>query len=218
MSLIAVMHASPHNARSRFVQHLCEKQNIPVKIYSPPWQGLLSKITTALQASRELTDASHILFIDAYDIVPLARPDVIMERFAAFQHPFVMNAEPHIWPPNSFTPEDYPPCESVWRYLNSGAFLAEREYLRECLERWGNPFGWPSGNDQDWYATHFLKEPGCIKLDTKCELFQCLIGGWWAFDTAPGKLHNTKTNTDPVILHHNGGGSLAEDRILKVLR
>lgn len=216
MSLIAISHIEPPDERSDLVKSIIEKHGIPFKPYEfhNRWRGnYANKLRTAFQASKELTDYTHILFLDAFDIVVLAGVEQIMKRFEKFNHPWVCNSEPNIWPAgyaHSFKAEDYPPCDSRWPFLNSGAYLAEREYLKECFERWEIP----NRTDDQWYLTEkYLHRPGCIKLDTNCELFQCLIGGWWAFESSPGRLHNNQTGTDPLILHHNGGGRLTEERM-----
>ena len=216
MSLIAVIYAVPHDARSHLVCRILEAYQIPYRVYTEPrWRGLGSKLDVAYRATQDLTDYSHLLFLDAYDVVVLAGVQTIFERYTTFAHPWVCNADPHIWPPGSVPPDDYPPCDTPWGKLNSGAYLAERTYVHDTLKRWGVPemTRW-NFCDQGWLAQHYVKKPETICLDTQCVLFQCLIGGWWAFEVSPGRLHNTVTNTDPVILHHNGGGKLTEDRMV----
>jgi len=215
MTTIAVLYAVPHNTRSQRVVSILDHYQIPYKLYTDiVWKGLGSKLEIAYRATQELTDYTHLLFLDAYDIVVMAGLDAIMERYQMFQHPWVCNADPFIWPPSSLQPEDYPLCESVWRYLNSGAYLAERTYLAMWLERWGvSKLTRYNFCDQGWLASHYVKTPESICLDTQCRLFQCLIGGWWAFDVSPCHLHNHETNTDPLIAHHNGGGNITEERV-----
>lgn len=209
--LIAVLHAAPPNEKSDIVTSVLKKRGIPFKLYSDSVWNNADKIKTALRASQELVDYEYILFLDAYDVIALAGPDEILERFQAFHHPWVCAAELNLWPPTSIKREKYGSFETPYRYLNSGMYLAKREYLRECLERWGVPDEIYS--DQYWFASHYLAEPGCIQLDTHCQLFQCLISSWWAFDVLPGKLYNNYTKTYPLLLHHNGGGKLTGEKV-----
>lgn len=218
-SLIAVLHAAPHDERSKLVTSILEKQGILYKLYTDMvWHGLVEKIKTALRASQELTEYEYILFLDAYDVIALAGPDEILERYKAFNHLWVCAAELNLWPPDSIPREAYEgeTLDPFWkrtpyRYLNSGMYLARREYLRECLESWNIPD--EIFCDQYWFATQYLAHPGAILLDTHCQLFQCLISSWWAFDVSPGKLYNNYTNTYPLLLHHNGGGKLTGEKI-----
>ena len=207
--MIAVLYASHHNEHVRRVCSILETQCVPFKLYGGDntWKGFGQKLQCAARAARELTE-EHILFIDAHDVIVLGGPDALLARFEGFRHPWVCNAEPNIWPPNSFPPETYPVCNSPWRYLNSGAYMAERRYLAECFDRWGVPEA--GVDDQHWLADRFLKEPGSIKLDTECSMFQTLIGGAWAFEIDNGRLYNTVTDAFPLVLHHNGGGDIID--------
>jgi len=211
--MIAVMHESDfRNERFRFVEAKLKAQGIPYKPYGDrQWRGFGQKLQTAAQAASQRTE-DHILFMDSRDVIPLAGPDTILKRFKAMGHPWVCAAEPNIWPPNSIKPGAYPTCTSPWRYLNSGLYMAERKYLKECFERWGIPA--VGDDDQLWLARRYVQEPGCIQLDVGCELFQCLIGSWWAFRLSKGKLYNKMTDTFPLMLHHNGGGNVMTDERL----
>ena len=211
----AVMFASHDNLQLQTVLHILKLRGIEYKVYGKQgeWRGFGEKLRAAHQAAKELRD-EHILFLDAYDTVVLGSENEILAQFEKLEHPWVCNAEPNIWPPGSFEPEDYPQVDTPWKYLNSGAYLAERTYLLEQFDRWVGTGRIPFNvDDQRWLAGYYLSEPGVIKLDTDCELFQCLIGGWWAFETEPGVLYNTHTCTHPLILHHNGGADLQEQRM-----
>jgi len=90
--------------------------------------------------------------------------------------------------------------------------MAEREYLVDCLEKWGGNSISPGVDDQRFLTDRYLEEPGTILLDTGCKLFQSIIGGFHLFTLSPGKLHNRLTDTDPLVLHWNGGGDIEEIR------
>jgi hypothetical protein len=166
-------------------------------------------------------DFTHIMFIDAMDVVVLAGADEVMERFFALGHPWVYNAEINIWSPGSFEPDDYPPCDTPFRYLNAGACIAEQKHMAYWYSKWTEggeaiPRHLPGG-DQDWVAEHFLLSyPDAIKLDTGCELFQCACGAQMGDDpiiqVSPGKVHNRVTGTDPLIIHFNGGTDITDDQ------
>lgn len=212
------MYASHPRPQIETVKSLLDRHGIQYQMYGLDrnWRGFGAKLRSAYRAALELEWHDYILLLDPPDCVPLGGPEAILERFEAFRHPWVCAAEPNIWPAGSFRTEDYPETQSPWKYLNSGSYLVERRYLKECFQRWApeGPDSIPTRvDDQQWLADKFIHEPGCIKLDTGCQLFQCLIGGWWAFEVEPGRLYNKVTGTEPLILHHNGGGDIFEERV-----
>lgn len=191
------------------------------------WVGWLSKLYHMMDVAKELReDYTHLMFIDCADVVVLASPDEVMERFLSFNHPWVYNAEPFIWSPNSFQPEDYPPVPDrpgtgatpnvKYRYLNAGASIGEIEFMDKWLTRWCRP-GSSSRGDQDWLAGRFLESyPDAMMLDTNCELFQCMCGSQVGDNPhvalSPGVAHNRITGTYPLIVHFNGGTDITDEK------
>jgi len=171
------------------------------------WCGWISKIWHLLDSLPELClDYTHLMFVDAADVVLLGSPDEVMARYFAFGHPWVFNAEQYIWAPDSFQPADYPtPRDAVFRYLNSGALIGEVAFIAQWMNEWGRPASISRG-DQDWYAAHFIENyPDAMHLDIGCKLFQCLCGAEDFVEIEPGRLYNPKTDTYPLITHWNGG-------------
>lgn len=186
----------------------------------PVWCGqgdYLSKLLgfiNIVQEAAAVGKYTHLCFVDARDVIFLVGPDEVMERYLTLGHPWVYAAEPFIWPPDSFEPDDYPPCDTPYRYLNGGASIGEVGHMLEQfnLRTDGGkalPTYLPKG-EQGWLATLFLEgHPDAIKLDTGCELFMCLCGSRVGDEpyvtVSPGKVHNRVTGTDPLIVHFNGG-------------
>ncbi len=173
------------------------------------WCGWISKIWHMMDTVNDLAGYTHLMFLDCADVIFLAGPDEVMERYFKFNHPWVYNAEPFIWSPGSFQPEDYPTPDVLYRYLNAGASIGEIGHMRHWLNKWGRPSYIPRG-DQDWLAARFIESyPEAIKLDTNCELFQCCCGSRAAPDpfitVSPGKVYNRITDTHPLVIHTNGG-------------
>lgn len=178
------------------------------------WRGFVSKLIFGDQMAHELTEFTHLMYVDARDVVVLAGPDEVMERWEQFNHPWVFNAEPFIWTPGSFQPEDYPTPDCFYRYLNSGAFIAERKHLARWFDRWAIPLNLPTG-DQDWMAARFIEDyPDAIALDVNCELFQCMCGSLMTDEPhctmEPGKVRNDLTGTEPLVIHFNGGDDITD--------
>lgn len=208
-----------HEAKTRAVREILEYHGWDVEEeIEPIWTGFTAKLRWAHRCAAELTQYTHLMLIDARDVVLLAGPDEVLSCFLEFDHPWVCAAEPHIWPTGMYEADDYPPCDTPYRYLNSGAYIAERTWLLACFNRW------PAegvkqralvakGEDGPWMTENYLTYPGAIVLDHNCQLFQCLCGSDWLCEVTPGCVHNRKTNTDPLIIHHNGGTDItAPDR------
>jgi len=180
----------------------------------PLWHGWPSKLDGFIDIVNGLPEEyTHLMFIDAADVVALAGPDEVMERYFEFNHPWVYNAEPFIWSPGSFEPEDYPTPNVLYRYLNSGASIGEIGHLRYWFNQWPRPQNLSRG-DQDWMAARFIESyPDAMKLDTNCDLFQCACGsqvGPTPFIAIfSGKVYNRITDTYPLIIHFNGGTDIA---------
>ena len=171
----------------------------------PNWRGWGTKLLFAAETCRELVDYTHILFLDGRDVILLAGPDEVMERYYQLDHPWVYGAQDSIWPISSpFGPEDYPPCDSRYRYLNGGMCLGERKHMERYYRQWTDDISEGVHSEQLWMATRFLENyPEAIKLDNDCELFQC-VTGWWCKIT-PGRVYNEDTNTNPLAIHFTGG-------------
>lgn len=179
------------------------------------WIGFVSKLLHYIDVCKELTDFTHLMLMDARDVVVLAGPDEVMERYFAFNHPWVYNAEPFIWSPGSFQPEDYPPCDTPYRYMNAGVCIGERDHMAQHFAKWtSGGVGYPK-TDQDWMAARYLEGyPDAIKLDNNCELFQCMCGSQVGENpivtVTPGRVYNRVTGTNPIIIHFNGGTNITD--------
>ena len=184
----------------------------------PLWFGWPSKLISFVEKIPTLVgEATHVMCIDAADVVVLCEQDELMERWEAFNHPWVYNTEPHIWSPNSHTPEEYPTPDVYNRYFNAGACIGEIHHMIKWYTEWTQePIKCKRG-DQDWLANRYLWHyPDAMKLDTNCDLFQCMCGNDKHSEVSPGHLHNTLTGTDPAVIHYNGGTDITkpERRIL----
>lgn len=210
MKLRIIMHAShDRNGELTQVKSILDKQGLTYSVYGKwPWRGFGEKIHTIREAALEYPD-DILLHIDAFDTMVIGTEADILDRFADLHHPWVFNAEPHVWPQNrGITADDYPEVDTPWRFLNSGCHIGFGDYITQQFDRWGLPPYYV--DDQLWYAGLYLREPGVIKLDHGCKLFQVLIGCFQRCEISDGKLHNVETDTYPLVLHHNGGGKITD--------
>lgn len=166
------------------------------------------KIKRVFETIEEMRDQfTHVLVMDAFDVVVTAPLQEVERRFIELQHPWVFNAEQSCWP-DAGMEDRYPPCETPWRFLNAGCFMAEIEYFRKAAFRFNFSGVDIWGDDQRFYTRLFLENPGLIKLDHRCELFYTLFSpGFigWDYTMSGGRVENVLTGTQPLIIHGNGG-------------
>jgi len=207
--------------KTKAVTAILESQGFDYRpVVDELWFGWLSKLLGFIEIVNELRtqdDYTDLMFVDGADIVALDGPDEVMRRFYEFDHPWVYNAEPFIWSPNSFTPEQYPTPRCTYRYLNAGASIGEIGHIAKYFDKWTDNGkktlpGLPGG-DQDWMAAWFIEDyPDAIQLDHDCKLFQCMCGSLVGDNPhctiVPGRVHNNLTGTDPIIIHFNGGDDI----------
>ena len=209
MSQDAATHFEP---KSIAVRELLELKGWKIELeVEPTWTGFVAKVRWLQRCARELTQYTHLALLDARDIVMLGTPDEVMERYFEFNHPWVFNAEPFIWPANAGEPEDFPECEGPYRYPNAGAHIGEREHILKHLD--GQLLG-EEREDGLYYTRMYLGTPGSILLDHQCKLFQCMCGSLVGPEPhctmTPGHVHNNTTGTDPLIIHFNGGDDITQ--------
>lgn len=213
--MIAILHSSHACPKLASVVNILEHWNIPYVVYgmNEPRHGNRDKIFTFLKAVHDCRD-EHLLFIDAWDIICLRGPDELIARFESMGHPWVMAAEPYCFPDINLT-ERYPPCATQYRYLNSGAMMVRRDYAK----KWSSTVvtstlydGAYSNSDQYWWTLRHFENPDLFKLDTHCELFQCLYLSLDLMQFSLWEALNTNTGTRPLIIHYNSNGDIDQLR------
>jgi len=180
------------------------------RVVAPIWGGFATKLKCVHEMAKFFTRFTHIMFVDARDVVLLGTPDQVLKRFLEFDHPWVCGAEVNLWPVDSFPRDVFPKSSTCWRFLNSGAYVANREHLLACFEKW--PDIPNDADDQRWLAERFL-EGNDILLDYKCKLIQNMCGSDHLMFMEYGRAYNMLTHTEPLIVHFNGGTDItAPDR------
>jgi hypothetical protein len=175
----------------------------------PLWIGWPSKIwhylDLVLNAPTE--GATHYMFVDAADVVPLVGPDELLTLWKQeFNHPWVYCGEVNIWSPNLFQPEEYPTPPGMFRYLNAGICIGEVEHMKKWWSEWMRPPASMPESDQDWLHGKLMAHwPDAFILDQGCQLFQCMCAADPIMEIEPGYAYNTVTWTEPKVLHFNGG-------------
>ncbi len=120
-----------------------------------------------------------ILFTDAYDTVLLAGEKEILEKFSRFNSRLVFSAEANCWPGPELAAR-YPESvqEYALKYLNSGGFIGETDFIKYLLEKYYHDLTldhkrYPWSNQHFWHQI-YLKEETSIRLDHHGELFLTL--------------------------------------------
>ena len=145
-----------------------------------------------------------VLFVDGYDVLFLDSLDRIVSSFLSKNVPTLFAAEKTCWPDRSLASK-YPKSPYGYRFLNSGTFVGYAKDLSKITER-AKEDGLPNiADDQLYYTLELLngRYRDLISLDYKCEIFQCLGHSYEDVKVENGRLHNTVTNTRPLIAHGN---------------
>lgn len=208
MNLCAITFTDkPDNDRYLLVKKIAESHGVPLHTYTGHWRGFGEKLLMGIRASDELKEYTHLMLMDAFDVIVAGSAADILNRFMEFGHPFVCQAELNCWPDREKAPR-YPSSPTMWRYLNSGLYVVEREYLGWLWRKHG-PID-PGVYDQRWVTDVFLNDPGSIVLDTGCRLFQSLHGVQRFVERKDGRIYNNQTGTYPLVAHHHGGADIRD--------
>lgn len=160
----------------------------------------------------------YIIFCDCFDLVFATSPNELFETYLRFNSPFVISAEKNCFPAE--LKDDYDKLDSggsLYKYLNSGMIVAERDAMLAVLESMDaqnipndyysvekdcmiNP------NDQEYYQYEFLKQPVKMTLDYDQVLCNTLHSVTTEdLDFSGERIRNNETETFPCSFHMNGG-------------
>ena len=187
-----------------------ERHGIPYNVYGMgmPWVGNGMKQVAALATARRAVSEHYefVLSLDGYDTLCLADEWEIVGKFLALSHPMVICGEMNCWPDPRLACR-YPPAvsSSPFRFINAGAYIAYTGYLLAMMDRWGITESFEAGSDQGFLTERLLSDPGCIHIDSECNIFQALCGLKPDFFVCSGgRVVNPITHRIPCILHGNG--------------
>ena len=153
-----------------------------------------------------LPDHDVVLFMDGFDTFTASDLEEITRRYLEFKCKVLFAAERFLWPDKSL---NFPPCDTPYRYLNSGLFIGRVDELKQILSE---PID-DTGDDQLYYQHKFLSGNFDIKLDYECYIFQC--HDFIVNVTSDDQLLNPVTSCLPCLYHGNGGDE-AKDRFARL--
>lgn len=170
----------------------------------------------------ESISSEYIFYVDSCDsIVARWSPEDSFKVLEFYDAPMVMSAEKNLHP-FKWQEDRFPPAPGPWKYLNSGGFFGERNFiidgLRKLTEihyRRGAPDN--DGSDQGYWNQLWL-DTKSFAMDVECRLFQTLfMEEEGDFSLVDGKFRNNFfPGSSPAILHFNGNAT-GIDRWLKDL-
>lgn len=156
-----------------------------------PWRGFGTKVILTREYLRTLEGYTHFIFVDAYDTL-------FLKPITEYQGGIVFSTEKNCWPD---VDAPYPPSDAVFRYLNSGCYIAPIDEYLALTDQYPVDYG----DDDQRYFTNIYLTSGQIKLDTDCMIFQS-----YAFtdhndlEITPGKIINKHSQSEPYVIHFNG--------------
>ena len=188
--MLAVIHATAPDMMFNDLMADLARHGIRSHVYGmgEEWHGFKDKLKTAYRAACEHPDET-ILFLDGFDTRVIGQVVPVAEQFPLF------SAEKRCWPDPGLA-DQYIDWHTPWKFLNSGAYIAESSWIRRVIER--NPIPDELASDQRYWTARYLRPDNRTYLDADCTLFQSTDGSprqQWA--DYGGRLTNLSTMTTP---------------------
>lgn len=224
--------SEPYYILNTFLKSLSKFGFTPVILGDGPgeFNGLLSKAKLLKKAieSGKIT-ADYIIMSDAFDVVYSSSPADIVDKFISMKEAHerkprvIWNAERACFSDATLAQYHWP-CESSFKYLNSGWGVGETQGFLEAMKA-SPPEELPDDHrqsdgsmhhscDQNYWMLRMLFGELPIERDTQCELAQAYCDTKIdEFDLeSGGKIKNKETGTFPIVHHFNGG---SKNKIMK---
>jgi len=154
-----------------------------------------------------------VLVCDGFDVLFLDHPRTAFERFRAMDCPMVLNADKRLWPrcqPSDAVFGDFYQnrSDSPFRYLNSGAYIGEREFVIKFLRRAKESTAHAKyqADDQTHFHHAFRDMSGSgATLDYRCDIFQVfnIVRDTDVRRSGDREITNMHFDSHPMILHAN---------------
>ncbi len=184
----------------------CNMHHIDLEIIGLdlPYYGNGTKLLRLSEYLSGLDDDDIVMFVDAFDVLIIVDKEVILQKFLDMNVPFVMSAEKNCFPFANLA-DQYPETTSLFKFINSGAFIGYVRNLKTWLKDL-SPFDLQK-SDQGQITIHYLSNPEAFAIDYYCELFLSLYHvkeQEIAIDDDNGVVHCLITGSEPCAIHANG--------------
>lgn len=204
-----------------YLKTSCERFGVPLRPYGlgesyTGWPDIkINRMLTEFKVLR--SEFTHVLYTDGRDSFFLGP---LSEAIEKYEHVYgapdcVMATEPACYPHTELA-DRFPDPGHRYRWPGSGQFMGRLDYLIDAwtmLRRFGDSED--DQNEQGWMLKAFLdgRFGEGFKLDTQCAIFQSAgngsssvgIGIGRELQMRAGRITNTVTGSEPVIIHMNGG-------------
>jgi len=189
----------------------CAKYKISPTIldWGQSYRGLGARLKVVNTALAQLAaHSSHVLFVDAYDVIFVENLNSIFSKYSEMNHPLILSTEKNCFP-DIEKAHLYPSCDSPYRFVNGGGWMGETQYILDVFQKMELEKFPDNANDQTFWTDLFLSEPSSARLDTNCSIFQSLFEADDDLEYRVAEeskyVVNKLTHTRPSILHGNGG-------------
>lgn len=118
------------------------------------WRGFGTKLIAVYEYLKQHPEVEQFIFCDAHDVVCLGTPEeFIMKKQLYFDGvDAIFSSEKGCWPDGALS-DKYPPCDSPFKYLNSGCYCVKSKKFIEIFE--SNPIGY-ADDDQLYFTKYYL--------------------------------------------------------------
>ncbi len=191
------MWALEQSAKAHGITYLNLGRNVKWAGGTMEAQGGGQKINLVRNHLESLHNGDVVLFVDGYDVIINDTLPTILERYEDMGADIIFAAERNCWPDATMASEF--PLSTLYRYLNSGAYIGKvgalKEFLNEAVPN--------DSDDQLWMQKRFLssdwQSTASANLDYEGYIFQCDDD----IEIINGQLSNGMCC--PCIYHGNGG-------------
>lgn len=189
----------------------CKRLSISLDVFGmgSPISGLGWKLHTMYRYLSTQKKSGTVLFTDAFDSVILKPAGLIMEEYKALNFPLVMSAEANCFPASPLH-KFYPEAPTRYRYVNSGGWIGDAEYMRDLLHSLSAACLPDTLNDQGVLADYYISRPDSMRLDHQCRIFQCLFAADEDLFFDGTAIKNVVTGSQPAVIHGNGGTDMTQ--------
>lgn len=180
-----------------------------IEAHHEPWQGdlALMRIVAANMRRWRKEGYTHLLRLDAFDMVMIGPPSELETKLAIYgSPPLLCSAEAGCWP-GDYRKEEYGPREHQWHYAHSPLTFDLRQ---ETPERYWQMKDRGYGTDQFHLAD--LVIDGVIPIDRGQHIVMSMahVNPWTdAFDIVGDRVHNRITGGTGLVAHGNGRTDLS---------
>ncbi len=170
------------------------------------WRGFGDKILKTYEYLKANPDITHFFYSDAWDTFALGTMDEALSKIPNKE--IILQSAERACYPHGEKAVLYPASDSPWKYINGGGWFASSKLWCEMIERC--PLDHTTV-DQVYFTDRFLEGTHGMQLDYSCTIFQTI-----AFcpesdfeiennnDLPFTFIHNTVTNSYPILIHGNG--------------